>query len=451
MSGIEDHDRDRDHWYSRREMHLDALETLFDEIEDEERRRALTKNNLRMRKERMRKHFEDMEQAHMMYRQVCILASNEVYEATERRFMEAVARIDDVMDEIRRREEAAEHANSSMHPAGQQVIRVETARPPQIGSFNGDPAAWPAFRDLFIAEVHNKDMEPVNKLLLLQRACVERAAETLGPWQPTGDNYQIAWKSMMDAYNDEYHVMHGILGKLFSLQPQERENHSSLNVVYHTITNGLRQLRTIRPNSDAILDQMCIHLAKRRLPRQTLDSWEQHRNEKKDEELPSCDEFLEFLCIKAKGRREFEYEESLPNQSAGKVQDADASDQRFKPYDKNHGRVEWHRRSRTDTSEGGRETSCIVRGCGQTHPIWRCDLFTKLSITQRKELTRQHQLCRCCLAPGHLSFACPRSGCPNCPDADFKHHVKLCPKSIDNEKAKPEALVSKKETESSQE
>lgn len=72
------------------------------------------------------------------------------------------------------------------------VIRVEQARPPQIGTFSGNPADWPAFRDLFIAEVHNKDFEPVTKLLYLQKACIERAATKLGPWQPVGDSYQAA-------------------------------------------------------------------------------------------------------------------------------------------------------------------------------------------------------------------------------------------------------------------
>lgn len=459
--GVRQRDTDRDHLYSLRETHLGALNMLFEEIEDEERRVVLGRNQLRVRKERLHHHFKGMERAHVLYLQVCLIASNDIYVATERRYMEVVAKIDDRMDEISRTELAQLNqsgfqrgeasAISSIFPAGQQVIRVETARPPQVGTFNGDPADWPAFRDLFLAEVHSKDLEPVNKLLLLQAACIDKAAATLGPWQPTGDNYLLAWDVLMSAYDDEYLVVHGIMGKLFAIPRQDRENFGSLTVIYQTLTNGLRQLRTIRPGSDVIFDQMCIHLAKQRLPKETLDSWEQRRNEKKGGELPSCEEFLKFLCIKAKGRREFEYDANSRDQSSSDEQEADASSQRFKPYDRNHHRDKSYQRSRFETTKAELSMSCIVQGCDQTHRIWQCESFTKLSLTQRKELTRKYRLCRCCLSPGHLSFACPRAGCPNCPEANFKHHVKLCPKSTDNEDTKPNVTVMKQEVESSEE
>lgn len=74
------------------------------------------------------------------------------------------------------------NANLTVYPNTPQIKRVETALPPQIGEFDGNPANWPSFRDLFITEVHNKELDPVSKLRYLQTACVGRAAETLGPW-----------------------------------------------------------------------------------------------------------------------------------------------------------------------------------------------------------------------------------------------------------------------------
>lgn len=447
---------DRENLRSLRETHLEALDNLFEEIENQERRAVLTKNQLRVRKERLRNHFKAMEQAHVLYKQVCLLASNDIYEATEVRYMEATAAIDDRIDEIRRTENAQLEqngfqrgemsANSSMFPAGQQVIRVENARPPQVGTFNGDPAAWPAFRDLFIAEVHNKEMDDVNKLLLLQTACVDKAATTLGPWQPTGDNYLPAWEVLMAAYNDEYHVMHGILGKLFSIPRQEREDHGSLNMVYQTITNSMRQLRTIRPSSDAILDQMCIHIAKRRLPKQTLDSWEQQRNRKDDNVLPSCSEFLKFLETKSKGRREFEYEGDAAKSSSSGKQRTETRSTRFKPYDANSSRDKSYQRPKTESSGTPRPTSCVVSGCKEMHPLWRCEAFMKMPLLDRVETMKSNRLCRCCLSPGHMSFACARSGCSKCPEAKFKHHIKLCPKTAD---AKQNALLVKRQDASS--
>lgn len=90
------------------------------------------------------------ESAHALYRQVCILASDTIYVDIETRFMHVVSSIEDRLNELCRpepsrilRSEVA--ANLTMNAQGQTVIRVETARKPQIGKFNGSPADWPAF------------------------------------------------------------------------------------------------------------------------------------------------------------------------------------------------------------------------------------------------------------------------------------------------------------------
>lgn len=450
-------DEDRESLRLLREMHLQALERLLVEIEDVELRTTFSKNGLRARKERMREHLRNMEKAHVLFRQACMIATNEIFEVAESRFIDAIAWIDDRLDELCRAEPGGMersgfqrgevNANSSTYPHFPSVIRVETAQPPQIGTFNGNPADWPAFRDLFIAEVHNKDFEPVTKLRLLQEACIEKAHETLGPWQPTGDNYKVAWDLMLAAFNDEYHVIHGILGKLFAVQRQEKESHNSLKVVFNSMSNGLRQLQAVSSDPQVILDQMCIHISKQRLPKQTLDSWEQHRNRHEAKELPTCREFLKFLETKAKGRREFETEANWANQStAGGKPKGDTNSGRFKPYEKNASRDKLYQPSRNESGGSGRITECIVQGCKQAHPAWRCESFAKLPYAERNELARVHKLCRCCLSPGHFSFACTRNGCSKCPEAKFKHHYKLCPKSDD---AKSGASAAKRETEAS--
>lgn len=90
------------------------------------------------------------------------------------------------------------NANSSMYQQFPSVIRVETARSTQIGKINGNPIKWPVFRDSFIVGEHNKDFDPVTKV---------------------------------SSYNDKYHLILGILGKLFAVQRQEKESHESITTV----------------------------------------------------------------------------------------------------------------------------------------------------------------------------------------------------------------------------
>lgn len=241
---------DRERLYVIREMHLNALNRLFEELSENERIAEMTEGQLRIRKERMQKHFENFENAHTLYRQACMLASDDIYVEVEERFMQVLTKIEERLSELCSNEQgsfshAEVAANSTTIQQVPTVIRVENPRPPQIGTFNGSPADWPAFRDLFLAEVHNKELDPVTKLLYLQQACVEKAAATLGPWQPTSDNYVAAWEVMMKAYNDDYHVIHGIFGKMFAVKRQERESHESLRSIVDVLTSGTRQLDTI--------------------------------------------------------------------------------------------------------------------------------------------------------------------------------------------------------------
>lgn len=234
---------------------------------------------------------------------------------------------------------------------------------------------------------------------------------------------------MMSSYNDEYHVIHGLVGKFLAVQRQERASHNSISCVSDALTNCRRQLRSIEGGADMrekINDQVWIHLAKLRLDKQTLDSWERFRNQH-CRELPTCEEFQSFLETRAKGRREYEPDIDWASSTTAKGRSGhDSVANRSKPYDRDG------QRARSGGHDQNRQTKCAVPGCNETHPAWRCELFGHLPLTQRRELSDRHRLCRCCLGSGHLAGQCPRQGCAKCPDARFKHYFKLCPKTTDD-------------------
>lgn len=450
---------EREQLRALREVHFEALERFLAEVDNDEAFFDFTAAELGVRRERMQRHFNSMESAHLLYRQCTIMASNDVYVNMEARIMQAFAKLDTRISYLNgiERDRAgqnanmqAEHeaeplnfanfnqprvtANSTMNATGHQVIRVETARRPQLGKFNGSPADWPAFRDLFIAEVHNREYDPVTKLLYLRDACIGKAAATLGPWQPTAGNYQLAWETMLAAYDDEYHVVHGILGKMHATERHEFESHSTLRSVLDTLNGGTRQLLAIS-TQPILWDQMWIHFAKQRLPRRTLDAWEQYRNQQRLGSMPTLDEFKQFLDSKSKARREFENEETIVPRATnerGKRESRDGRQKRgpinnrFKPYKK----AAPERSSSNRESHGyGPPKACVMTGCTQVHYLGQCQEFAKLSYADKMEVVKQHHLCRCCLMAGHMATICKRYGCSKCPDSKFKHHFRLCQKA----------------------
>lgn len=198
---------ERNRLFHLREVYLDALDKNFEEINNDDRFFAFTLAELQERRSSMGRDFREMERIHHLYRQQAMLVTNDILVSMSASLLEAVSKMHlriQVLAETARShpDPVTQHTtfrqfatavtnNSTINPDG-QVIRVEQAHRPQIGKFNGSMADWPAFRDLFVSEVHNRALDPVRKLLLLKDACIGAAADTLGSWQPTADNYQLA-------------------------------------------------------------------------------------------------------------------------------------------------------------------------------------------------------------------------------------------------------------------
>lgn len=456
-----------------REQHQGSLERMFEKISNEETFGMLSSAELRVYQERLNRHFDLFEETDLEYRRQCILITNELFTEIERQYMAAMAKINDRLTE----QNSFAQISSSTPARGPEVslptvIKVEAVREPQIGTFNGNAADWPSFRDLFIAEVHNKPIEAVNKLLYLQKACVEKAAATLGPWRPTSENYAIAWDILKNVYDDNYHVIHGILGRMHSVPKQGQETHDALRAIVDSLNSGTRQLETIA-SPEVLWDQVWIHHAKQRLPKSTLDSWEQYRNRDGNTMLPRLEEFKRFLEVKAKGRREYETGDqnarSEPRQEVEKFSQAKFSQERpgreqfrrerlsrdyrnqtenrrypnFRPqpygrsdrYSQHRPSQAYEKAPQNNNTERAlvEPDRCPMDGCVQKHPVFMCEKFKAAGLEDRWNVVKKNRLCRCCLKPGHGAATCTYATCGQCPDDTNKHNFRLCKKAKHNQ------------------
>lgn len=444
--------QEQDRLYELREAHLQTLQHDFEIINDDDRFYALSLEDLQICETRMQETFRAMEEAHHQYRQRAMLATNHILKSAEAELLVAFAKLQrriQVLTSISRNAvrspqlqstfgqfAASAMANSTINPDGQAVIRVEQPHRPQIGKFNGNMADWPAFRDLFIAEVHNRPIDAVRKLLLLKDACVGKAADTLGAWGPTAENYLLAWESMMAIYDDKYHIIHGILAKLNATSKQDEETHDALRSILDSLTSCTRQLESMA-TLDVLINQIWINHAKQRLPHQTLDAWEQHRNTTSSGQLPTLIDFKKFLDSRAKARREFENQSTLVRHDGSqKIKHEPKyalAQSRPKPYDK-HTKSRPATEASTDRPGFGPPTQCIMPGCTQLHYLGQCRMFAPLPLKDKLKLVQEKALCHCCLAAGHRAVQCQRLTCSRCPNERQKHHFRLCPKATD---AKP--------------
>ena len=66
---------------------------------------------------------------------------------------------------------------------------------------------------------------------------------------------------------------------------------------------------------------------------------------------------------------------------------------------------------------------CIRDSCKASHPIYMCDKFSELSISERGQFILNHKLCTNCLRPDHFSSNCKiKQSCKIC---SKRHHTLL--------------------------
>lgn len=440
--------------YNKRESLIKAMGTIVDEIMDGKNCEILSEAALRVRRYRLGELFSRFENAHEEYRKGNYVATDNVLIEMQEKYMDALAMIeerlqDDIEKDGRVRASSTRIDGEMSHAP--MIVRVEAPREPQVGTFNGNAEDWPAFRDLFIAEVHQRDIDPVNKLLYLQQACVGKAATTLGSWKPVRDNYKAAWELMVSTYDDDYYVIQGILGKLFAVNKQRVETGDSLRAIHDAVNNCDRQLRDILQPAE-LIDQMWINICKQKLPNRTLDAWEQQRNQHLSG-LPTFEQFKKFLDSRAKGKREQDNNDERPidrsvNYSKGpnssQYNRRDHGANRFQPYNRtssgnksfSFGKGMNSNQLRSGQSrENVNSSVCVARGCTQRHPLFVCETFRAMKIQERLETANRARACRNCLYSGHVARECIRAGCRRCPDAAIKHHYLLCPKLVPNSPA----------------
>lgn len=193
----------------------------------------------------------------------------------------------------------------------ERIIRVVNKQEPRVGKFNGDPHNWPAFRDMFVAEVHNRaDIESVTKLSILKDACTDQAADTLGLWSHTNDSYVGAWSLLKERYEDQYSIKQSLVRQIYALPVLKEERYESLSHMVNMMESVIRQLKDMKVDTDS-WDPILIHMIVTRLPRVTVDDWEQRRTVTEEPKLRTL---LTYLCGRARGRLQYEYADAQESQ-----------------------------------------------------------------------------------------------------------------------------------------
>ncbi len=262
----------------------------------------------------------------------------------------------------------------------------------ELPKFDGNLQDWVSFRDLFVNAVHNSSLSNVDKLTQLKTLLTGEAARQIRSLVLSDANYDIAWKSLQDRYENNRELLFTILRRLFNQSQVPANNATAIRSLIDTTKECVRSLDVLSiptQHWDAVL----IYLTFTKLDPTSRELWEQSLA---DTDIPALSKMYEFMEQRSRAL------------AAGSTS---TTTRLHKPHD--------HKPQRVMMNQVY-STKCKL-GCESPHPLFKCNLFRNKTPQQRFDILKQHRLCFNCLADGHSTSEC--SNQHTCRTCNRKHHT----------------------------
>ncbi|XP_055543240.1 uncharacterized protein LOC129728804 [Wyeomyia smithii] len=295
-----------------------------------------------------------------------------------------------------------------------QQPTVEHVRLPQIKlqTFDGNIDEWLSFRDLYTSLIHWKaDLPDVEKFHYLKGCLAGEAKALIDPLSITRANYQIAWDTLTKRYNDSKFLKRRQVQALFKLPSLTRESSAELQALLEGFERVVQTLDQLIQPVD-YKDMLLLDILSTRLDNATRRAWDEYSSTKENDTVKDLTEFLQRRVrvlgalqtkpteTKAEFSRQFRKVLNPPRHSHNVTQ---------------------------NTTE-----KCVA--CSESHLLYQCSAFQRLTVSARDKLIRTHSLCRNCFKRGHKALECPsKYVCRICKE---RHHTLVCFRAESNHAAK---------------
>nr|XP_034194805.1 uncharacterized protein LOC117611027 [Osmia lignaria] len=280
-----------------------------------------------------------------------------------------------------------------------------------LPSFSGDYNSWSNFRDLFQSLIIDNDaLSLVEKLHYLKISLSGEPAQLLQNIPMTGDNFERAWNSITQRYQNLRVLITSQLASITALPPMKRESSRDLKELLHGTTDAVQALEAMkRPVQH--WDDWLVFITAEKLDSKTRMGWETAIGSTLDP--PTLAQLTTFLTSKL---RALEAVEGASGSSATTTNPIEAQKQGKRTSVNSTLRLKAH--ATHTAGEGSRK--CLI--CQKDHFILFCPTFKGMNPRERKQLVTEKRLCYNCLVP-HSSQACKST--KRCQVCVGKHHTSL--------------------------
>ncbi|XP_011883957.1 PREDICTED: uncharacterized protein LOC105571095 [Vollenhovia emeryi] len=286
--------------------------------------------------------------------------------------------------------------STSQNYAAPSLLYHALLTPIDLPTFNGSPADWLSFKNLFISLiVDNPTLTLVEKLQYLKTSLTGSALLLLKNTTLIADNFQRAWDALIAVYENK-RLVDAALQSLLSLKRITKESASELEQLNTNVMQIYRTLDTLnRPGQK--WDDFLIFTAVQRLDAKSLKAWEHTLGLSK--EPPTWVQLSEFLVTRMRLLKAF------ATSKISKRQHPNALKAHFQGKSKD---------------QAGKKFSCSL--CKANHYILLCPQYSSRTVQQRLAIINKHKLCFNCLG-SHRASACKNT--KRCQKYGHKHHTSI--------------------------
>jgi len=284
---------------------------------------------------------------------------------------------------------------STVVQSGHSLPKIE------LPKFDGLIINWRLFRVTYVSLVHiNAGVSDIERFHYLLSCLSGSALSVIKSVPLSAANYSIAWQALNDRFENPRLLATVHVDQLFAFKPITHESVFSLTSFVNTFNENIAALKVLGVND--LAGFLLFYIGSRVLDSNKRQLFE---NTAQPNKMPNFDSLISFVQQRCKILENF--------RSAGNICKINLK------CDKNY--------VSSKTSLAATIVSSSLKRCplckDSSHPLYRCSIFKKWTVNQRKEFVTSAKLCFSCLGPSHVVTACKsKSSCSTC---GKRHHSLL--------------------------
>ena len=261
-------------------------------------------------------------------------------------------------------------------------------RLPQIKlpTFDGNPKDWADFKNKFTTLVHDRtDVGDGVKASQLFAHITDKALAKVNHLDPSEQDYQTAWSTLLDFYDQKRIVAVHHLNAILDLPKLSKATADGLSNLVDTARQHLHVLKRLeaKPN-----DELVVRIIERCLPPAIANRWQDQLEMNKLPKLEELFKFLQKTVFKLQA-----LEENSDHIQQGRKRAGEASPQTQSKSARTGARS--LATTATPVASSSKPSPCAK--CNEDHRLYKCPAFNALKVQERWELVKKGKLCRNCL------------------------------------------------------